>query len=305
MSSRVFILGGTGMLGSAVLSVLSDKGLSVTATTRNLDIVAPQLRKLFLPFDALSEDPSSLLSDLGEGDYVVNCIGIIKHHLRDDVATDRRMAIAINSLLPYRVAELAEQQGFRVIQIATDCVYSGQGGSYNEDAQHDAVDVYGQSKSLGEVPSARFLNVRCSIIGPEQKNGDSLLEWVLSHPSGSSFTGYLDHFWNGVTTDAFARVVAGIAQGGSVLSGTFHLVPHDSVNKDELSRLILDAYGRTDVVVVPTTTGAPVDRTLSTIHENVNRELWTAGGYDVPPSIESMVRTLASTTSTLTAGRFE
>ncbi|AAT88489.1 dTDP-4-dehydrorhamnose reductase [Leifsonia xyli subsp. xyli str. CTCB07] len=294
MSARVLVLGATGMLGSTVASILRRSGHDVTGTVRDLALVPAGRRDRHRLFDAFADDPSGLLEGLSSGDYVINCIGLIKHHLRDDDAGDRYNAIKINAELPYALARAAGERNVRVIQIATDCVYSGQTGRYDETTAHDATDVYGQSKSLGEVPGDHFLNLRCSIIGPEQKNRDSLLEWVLAHEPGSTFNGYLDHRWNGVTTDVFAAIAAGIVQTGSTLSGTHHLVPADSVDKDALSRLILSAYGREDVSVVPVETGTPVDRTLTTIHPDVNAALWRDAGYDEIPTIETMVRTLAS-----------
>lgn len=294
MSARVLVLGATGMLGSTVGRVLRDSGHEVIGTVRDLQLVEPSLRSSHRVFDARQDDVGEALQGFGDGDYLVNCIGLIKHHLRDDVASDRYDAVKINAELPYSIAWAAAQRGVRVIQIATDCVYSGKDGDYDEEAAHDAIDVYGQSKSLGEVPADNFLNLRCSIIGPEQKNRDSLLEWVLAHAPGSTFNGYLDHRWNGVTTDTFANIVAGLVASGDPLAGTHHLVPADSVDKDQLSRLILDAYGRHDVTVVPIETGSPVDRTLSTAHPEVNEKLWRQAGYSQIPTIEHMVRTLAS-----------
>ena len=44
-----------------------------------------------------------------------------------------------------------EQSNGPILQIATDCVYSGATGGYTESSSHDALDVYGKTKSLGEV----------------------------------------------------------------------------------------------------------------------------------------------------------
>ncbi|MEC7900574.1 MAG: proline dehydrogenase family protein, partial [Acidobacteriota bacterium] len=43
-------------------------------------------------------------------------------------------------------------------------------GAYKENDSHDAIDVYGKTKSLGEIKSENFFNIRCSIIGKEIKN---------------------------------------------------------------------------------------------------------------------------------------
>jgi dTDP-4-dehydrorhamnose reductase len=44
----------------------------------------------------------------------------------------------------------------KIFQIATDCVFSGSKGNYNEKNLHDAFDVYGKSKSLGEINNKNF-----------------------------------------------------------------------------------------------------------------------------------------------------
>jgi len=281
------------MLGTSVSRVLSDRSFDVVCTTRRLDRVAGSDYE-YRAFDVLADELSSVLEQLPWApDYVVNCIGLIKHHIRDNDPELRRAAIRINADFPYELDSLAEQAGFTVIQIATDCVFSGTVGSYGESALHDATDVYGQTKSLGEVPTSRFLNLRCSIIGREQSGMQSLLEWVLGHAPGESFNGYLDHHWNGVTTDTFANVVAGIMENGTTWSGVQHLVPADAVNKAELSAMILDAFDRTDVEVHPLVTGAPIDRTLRTERPAVNATLWQQGGYASPLTIHEMVTALA------------
>ena len=101
-----------------------------------------------------------------------------------------------------------------MIQIATDCVYSGKTGGYNEDSLHDALDAYGKTKSLGEVRSSTFLNIRSSIIGPEINHKVLLLEWFLKQPKGAVLNGFSNHLWNGVTTLQFAELCLTIIKKG-------------------------------------------------------------------------------------------
>ncbi|MET0316238.1 MAG: SDR family oxidoreductase [Rhodococcus fascians] len=294
MPSSVLVLGGTGMLGTAVTGVLRDGGIDATVTARDPAELPADLRHRAVRFDAVGGDLPTLVAGLGDGDYVVNCIGIIKTYIHDHVADERQRAIEVNADFPHRLGRLAREQGFRVIQIATDCVYSGADGGYPESAAHDALDVYGKSKSLGEVPGENFLNLRCSIIGPELKGRTSLLEWVLGHEDGTSFSGYTDHIWNGVTAQAFGRIAAGIIRSGSTLSGTHHVVPSSVLDKATLCRVIVEAYGR-DLEVVPVATGAPIDRSISTLSPQINARLWADAGYDGIPSVEQMVHDLVRT----------
>ena len=295
MTSRVFVLGGTGNVGSAVVQALIEMGLEVVATTRAVQEAPVSVRSRFVEFDVERDDLEELLAGYGEGDFVVNCIGIIKPYIHDEDERERLRAVKINSCLPYDLARLAEAQNFRVIQIATDCVYAGSKGLYDENDPHDATDVYGKTKSLGEVPHPRFLNLRCSIIGPELKSRRSLLEWVLAHETGSTFTGFTDHLWNGVTTRAFGHIAGGIILTGNDIYGTFHVVPSQVVTKYELSKMILRAYERREVTVVPTETGVPIDRSLSTLYPEVNARLWADAGYPSIPSVEQLVDGLVTT----------
>jgi len=208
---------------------------------------------------------------------------------------DRRRAISLNASLPHELDVLAREQGFRVIQIATDCVYSGSRGGYLESSPHDESDVYGQTKSLGEVPSPQFLHMRASIIGRELRTHRSLVDWALGQPVGARVSGFVDHFWNGVTTVAFARVALGLILNDSWQPGTLHLVPADSVSKHELLELIFRAFGRDDIILEETRTARPINRTLMTTLPEKSESLWRAAGYVTPPTIEGMIAELAET----------
>lgn len=286
------------MIGSGVVGVLLEQGIDVRATTRHPDLIPSHQAHVFRVFEAASDDLEGLLEGYGPGDYVINCAGLIKQHLSDDDLDARREAIAVNSDFPHRLATYATGQGFRVTHVTTDCVFSGRSGRYVESDPHDATDAYGKTKSLGEVPCPNVVNIRCSVIGFELRAFKSLLSWVLSHKAGSTFSGYTDHEWNGLTAPALGQVVAGIVTTGNSISGTIHLIPSDSVSKFELSSLLLDAFGRSDVSVVPTATGTVVNRVLSTLDPERNARLWADTKFGEPPSIAQMVTDLSHTRQT-------
>jgi len=290
--SRLFILGATGMLGATVARYAMARGRDVVMTARDLNRLPADFRRCAIEFDAMTGDLDAVLREADEGDLVVNCVGVIKHLMRDECAADRQRAIQINSLFPYTLAERASAVGARVLQIATDCVYSGFRGGYGESDPHDAIDVYGRSKSLGEVPSSSVMHLRASIIGPEIDTAISLQGWVLGHGPNEVLTGYADHRWNGVTTLAFAKIALAIMDGAFV-PGVSHLVPADLVTKAGLCQLILDAHGRDDVIVRTGQSAMAIDRTLRTENPTLNSGLWASAGYDRVPTIAEMVREAA------------
>jgi len=285
----VLILGAHGMLGGLVTRVLAGRPeLHVSATARSSDNAGPEHR-----FDA-QRDPLGPLLDGDDYDWIVNAIGVLNARIDNNDAGSIEDAITINALFPHRLAKEAAARGQKVIEIATDGVYSGANGPYDESAEHDPRDVYGKTKSLGEVSAGNVWRLRCSIIGPELSTPSSLLGSTLAAAPGAELTGYDGHLWNGITTLHFARLCAAVIAGVEA-PRLQHIVPGDSLSKATLLELILQAFDRTDVTVrhVPGP-GAPVDRTLRTSDPAANERLWSAAGYERPPTIATMLAELAA-----------
>ena len=137
--TTVAVLGTTGMLGNSVVQEFAKFDGELIGSARNKQ-TDERLAKSFL-LDANSNDLPKPLVELGESDFVINCVGVIKPYIDDNSASSRKNALLINGLFPYLLEALATERGFKVIQIATDCVFSGIKGNYVETDFHDAVDV--------------------------------------------------------------------------------------------------------------------------------------------------------------------
>lgn len=197
---KILILGANGMLGSMVYFYFKNYTLYDVSGTFNKNKIHSSLKK----FNALSfiEGKKNHHKMIKNYDYIINCIGLIK----PDTINNARQAILINSLFPHYLSKEVSSTT-KIIQINTDCVYSGrQTQSYEENSSHDALDVYGKTKSLGEVLDKNFINIRTSIIGPEPtKFHKSLYEWFKNEKG--KINGFINHTWNGVSTYAFSRIV--------------------------------------------------------------------------------------------------
>jgi dTDP-4-dehydrorhamnose reductase len=183
----------------------------------------------------------------------------------------------------------SEFSGVPVIQIGTDCVFSGERGNYLETDLFEATDIYSQSKIDGEKNSPFTMIIRTSIIGKEIGRNNSLLNWVLSQEKNAELNGYTNHFWNGLTTLHFSNLVKGIIKSNNFRAGTFHVLPSDQVSKYELLRIISEKFNRMDLNIVKFETLNPINRSLGTVNSSFNQQLWAQAGYDIIPSIEEMV----------------
>lgn len=279
---RVLVLGNNGMLGSMVSHVLDQHGHTVLNTSRSGAGAS-------FPFTVGNDSIRTLLEGFTSLDYIVNAIGVIKPRINEADSASRVNAININAMFPHELANAAEYLSIPVIQIATDCVYSGLVGAYDEDAPHDPTDIYGKTKSLGEVPSNKVLHLRASIIGPEVGRQTSLWEWVRNQPKDASINGFTNHFWNGVTTYHFGLICNGIISSSSEINGKQHLIPTGKVTKAELVRCIAKKSGRNDIAINDAEAADAVDRTLSTNNEGLNKRLWSLAGFETAPTVEEMV----------------
>src|SRR5450759_79112 len=162
-------------------------------------------------------------------DAVINCIGIVKQR---DEAKMAVPTIRVNSLFPHLLADLCASMDARLIHVSTDCVFSGERGSYTEDDVPDPLDLYGRSKALGEVDRSGCLTLRTSIIGWEVMGNASLLAWFAAQRN-RTIKGYRRVIYSGLSTAALADVMAYVLEEQPGLSGLYH-VASQPLSKHEL-----------------------------------------------------------------------
>ena len=279
MSGNILVLGITGMLGSMVFNYLNDSKDSVYGTIRRNKSTIYQNNNNIIYFDATDNIANQIKNIFNKikFDYIVNCIGVINKYCENNNVSGINNAININSLFPHLLSQVITKlfPNTKIIQIATDCVYSGKTGGYDENSIHDADDIYGKSKSLGEVKADNFLNIRCSIIGPEVNNKSSLLEWFLALKKNTIVPGFAHHFWNGLTTLQFAEYCDYIISTNNFyqlrnLNYTIHLIKNKSITKYDLLCIFKDVFYKDVEILKETSIVEPINRTLKSIYLNEN-----------------------------------
>lgn len=283
------------MLGSTLTRYLTPLVDEVVEINRSGTSIVNENR--VLTFDAVQGRPIREYLERERFDLVVNAVGLIKQLINEGNQEDVKIAYLINSDLPRELNAYAKDSSTPIIQIGTDCVYSGLKGNYSEDSEFDCNDLYGLSKVSGEHESKSIMTIRCSIIGHEVKSSVSLMDWFLSQPASTSVNGYYNHIWNGVTTLTFARVIHGIISKNTYSPGTIHLVPKDQVSKFELLQILAETFGRRDIEINEFEAEIAVNRTLATNFPHKNEQLWLNAGYTEVPSIVELIQEYAGWSS--------
>ena len=298
--NSILIIGGLGMLGSQVVKELSNSSFKVTATYRNYRDLQKFKKKYFSiskrvyfnKFDIRKSNETSISKLIQGKNFIINCAGVIKPHIKENSVNSVENAIIVNSIFPHKLNNTIKNKNIKIYQIATDCVFSGLKGGYTEKDKHDAFDVYGRSKSLGEVQSKNFFNLRCSIIGNELKNNMSLIEWFKSSKANAKLNGFRNHKWNGITTIAYAKLIRAIIEKNINLPNNFHILPKDTLSKYQLLVLFSKVYKRDDLKINKVDSKNNVDRTLKTLYRKKNLELWKKSVYLKVPNIEKLIKEL-------------
>lgn len=237
---RLWIFGGSGMLGSHVVNAAKERGYEVFAPSHEACDIADHQSVGDLFALAQAKQPCGPRVP----DAVINCAGALPG------ANPRKMILA-NALGPYNLAGL----GIRLIHMSTDCVFSGRkrgivnGGYLGNDEPTDPVDIYGRTKLAGEPLGDHVLVVRGSFVGLEH----GFFSWVATADKGKAktrLTAWIGAIWNGSSVQHMAKVLVDCAEGKQV--GVIHAAAEQFVSKAWMVEYIVDKLDlRFSIELVP------------------------------------------------------
>ncbi len=245
---KFFILGSTGMAGHLIAIFLQEQGHDVITFSRR-----------HFPFcknivgDAFDVNLLKKVISEEKFDVVINCIGI----LNNLAETRKDKAAFLNGYLPHYISYITKDLPTKVIQLSTDCVFSGRTGNYNEGSFKDGETFYDRSKALGELINHKDLTFRNSIIGPDiDVNGVGLFNWFMKQQR--EINGY-KAIWTGVTTLTLAKAIERATEENLV--GLYHLVNNEFISKYELLHLF-NKYFRNGELIINKSDDVIVDKSL-------------------------------------------
>lgn len=208
----------------------------------------------------------------GKFDAIINCVGILNKFAEDNKSN----ATFINSYLPHFLADLTYDSETQIIQMSTDCVFSGKRGRYIESDFRDGETFYDRTKALGELEDNKNITLRNSIVGPDiNVNGIGLMNWFLQQRQ--EVKGYTKSLWTGQTTLQLAKTMEFVAK--ERIYGLINAVPDSSISKYDLL-MLFNKYIRKDKVKIIPVDGIVADKSL----------IRTRSDFDyIIPDYESMV----------------
>lgn len=268
---KFLVFGSEGMAGNTIATYLFEQGHNVTGFSRFGS-------KKIQSINGDVTDKALVEKVIKEGNYdtIINCIGILNQFAEEN----HEMAVYLNAYFPHLLVSLTKNTNTQIIQMSTDCVFSGKKGGYTETDLPDGETFYDRTKALGEINDDKNLTLRNSIVGPDSKeNGIGLLNWFMKQEG--TIKGYTNAMWTGLTTLELAKVMEKAAIKKS--SGLINMVHKESISKYNLLKLF-NKYLRNNSLNIEPFEGFVADKSL--VRTNFNLK------YEVP-DYETMVSEMA------------
>lgn len=118
---KFLVLGASGMAGHTIALYMKERGHDVVGLARRTISFVPCVEG-----DVMDTQMLRMLICDGRFDTIINCVGV----LNQDTERNKARAAFLNGYLPHVLAEITAETGTQVIQMSTDCVFSGKTGRY-------------------------------------------------------------------------------------------------------------------------------------------------------------------------------
>ncbi len=254
---KFLILGVSGMAGHVISIYLKEQGHDVLGFSLNkIDFCE------CIVGDAKDSDSIKKIVDDGNYDAIINCIGILNQFAEQDKA----LAVYLNAYLPHFLAKITRDSETQIIHMSTDCVFSGETGSYTENSFRDGKTFYDRTKALGELEDNKNLTLRNSIVGPDiNPNGIGLLNWFMKQ--NNPIDGYSKVMWTGLTTLQLAKIMEEAAK--RKVGGLYNMVYKESISKFNLIKLF-NHYLKDDTITINENQKIACDKSLTRTNFDFN-----------------------------------
>ena len=246
---KILVIGGSGLVGSAIVRRLRESGFDVIGTYENspAEEATVQLDK--------TDDSAVATTISGRDPDVV--IDSAAFHDVDECETRRNEAWDVNATGTRNVAIAAESVGAHFVFFSTDYVFpdDSEQAPYTESDPVNPINYYGQIKYAGEQATkiaSKWTILRSSVIyGTSRTN---FLTWVLDELEAH---GDVEVVHDQVSAPTYAddlgeACVQVIKQS---LTGLFHAAGPESLSRYEFACRLAEAFGHSPGDICPIPTG--------------------------------------------------
>lgn len=236
----ILITGASGLLGSNLSYVCSRRDVPFQGTYWSHTMADP--RGFFSRRDLrVKSDVTSLFSEV-KPDVVINCSAFTNV---DQAERSSKEALTVNADVPEFLAAESKRRNIQFIHISTDGVFNGHGTPLTERDPPGPVNVYAESKLIGErrvlAVYSSALIIRTCIYGWSCMGRESLAEWILKQLfEGLPLSAFVDVSFNPLYVGTLSCLILELAH--LRVTGVINLGSCDEMTKFEFARALADEF---------------------------------------------------------------
>ncbi len=248
---KVFIIGGSGLVGGNCFKYFQEQGVDVMASHRAF----PAEGTVF--FDSCDLDHADNFDIVAYNPDVIIHTGALTHvdYCEENEAEsyERTVASAKN------VVAICQQAKAKLVYTSTDYVFDGKNGPYTEDAEQNPLSVYARHKVEAEAAINQGLSESIifritNVYGDEIRGKNFVARIVNDISNGREWTMKLpyDQYATPVNAYDIGRVAFILLRDGK--SGVYNVASTDFVNRCQLANRVLSHFPNHKCTVVPVST---------------------------------------------------
>lgn len=239
---RIFITGGSGLLGSRLAELALIKGYDVYAGYCHNEPRVGKPVKFDLTKDVALEDRDRIKPEV-----IVHTAALTNV---DECEAHKARAYEINTEGTRRVANIAEKSGIFHIYVSTDYVFQGEKGMYREEDETNPINYYGYTKLLGE-SYCDCIARPCVIYGAKPASGKvNFALWLIEKLKREEVVKIItDQYITPTLNTNLAKMLLEIAERG--LKGVFHLAGGTRVSRYDFALQIANTFGLDETLIMP------------------------------------------------------
>jgi len=242
---RIFITGGSGLLGSKIAEIALGKYEVYAGYCHN----KPELGEPE-KFDLAKDSDSEVIHKI-KPEVIIHTAALTNV---DECEVNKELAYELNVEGTKRLVELAKDSGAFFVYASTDYVFSGANGGYKEEDKPNPINYYGHTKLLGE-KYCECIARPCVIYGAKPASGKvNFALWIINKlRNGEEVKIVTDQFITPTLNTSLAKMLLEIAE--RELKGIFHTSGATRVSRYEFALRIADKFGLDKELIKPSRMG--------------------------------------------------
>jgi len=245
---RVLVIGGSGLVGTNIVSLASDADADVYATYRESSVDHADIE-----LDKTNAERTQTVIQEVDPDLIVDTAAF---HAVDSCETERDRAWSVNATGTRNVAVAANDANAHLVYLSTDYVFSGNPAEtpYVESDSVSPLNYYAETKYAAE--QAAKIADRTTIFRPSVIYGlasGNFVTWALGElEKGNELTIVNDQ--TSAPTYAPDLAEACLKVFKRELTGLYHATGPKSINRYEFTKVLAEVYGFDTKLVKPIST---------------------------------------------------